>query len=199
MRSILTLLCAGLAFGAPSSPAAPETARVHGGGAFAEALSLSETGWKNYVGQARGKVANRTGLTLAGQPLLRAAYLTIKPRDAHSWFAGLASDIQAPPAGVSPERIRLRGRVSATKPGPLFVRLESAPGRWLGFAFTAPANEEWLAFDWPLSEAVPQGRFDLAAGTLRLVVAYRDTAGPVWSSPGDNTLYVAEALVVIQP
>lgn len=202
MRPVLPLLL-GLALGLTLSwrplRAAPAAGQVHGGGAFVDALSLSDAGWKNFVGQARGKVANRTGLTLAGQPRLRAAYLTIEPQDAQSWYAGLSSDLKPLPVGVSPDRIRLRGRVAAARPGPLLVRLESAPGHWLGFAFTAPADEEWLAFDWPLSEAVSQGRFDLAAEKLRLVVTYRDTAGPVWSSPGDNTLYVAEALVVIQP
>ena len=182
-----------------AAPLAGAPVPAHGGASFAAAANLSEVGWKNFVGQTRGKVANRTGLTLAGQPRLRAAYLTIEPRDAENWYAGLATDLDRLPSGVSPQRIRIRGKVAASKPGPVVVRLESAPGHWLGFAFTVPANEEWQSFDWPLSEAVSQGRFDLAAEKLRLVVTYRDTSGPVWSSAGENTLYVAEVFVTIQP
>ena len=182
-----------------AAPLAGAPVPAHGGASFAAAANLSEVGWKNFAGQTRGKVANRTGLTLAGQPRLRAAYLTIEPRDAENWYAGLATDLDRLPSGVSPQRIRIRGKVAASKPGPVVVRLESAPGHWLGFAFTVPANEEWQSFDWPLSEAVSQGRFDLAAEKLRLVVTYRDTSGPVWSSAGENTLYVAEVFVTIQP
>ncbi|MCU0792136.1 MAG: hypothetical protein MUE42_04650 [Opitutaceae bacterium] len=198
MRPLALLFSVSLAF-APALAPASTAGVTHGGASFAEAMTLSQIGWKNFVGQNKGKVLNQTGLTLAGQPRQRAAYLTIDPRDAENWYAGLATDIAALPAGISPDRIRLRGRVAASKAGPISVRLESAPSHWLGFVFTAPANEEWLDFDWPLSEAISQGRFSLAASKLRLVVTYRDTSGPVWSAPGENTLYLAEATVVINP
>ncbi len=201
--SIARFLVAALALFAfapadlPATPAATPT--PHGGASFADAANLSDVGWRNFIGQTRGRVANRTGLTLAGRPRLRAAFLAIEPRDAENWFAGLATDLKRLPPGVSPDRIRIRGKVAASKPGPVVVRLESAPGHWLGFAFTAHGNEEWLSFDWPLSEAISQGRFNLAADELRLAVAFRDTSGPVWSSPGENTLYVAELFVTVQP
>ena len=197
MRLVSSRLLLGIVLGLAA--VAPASASVHGGGSFAQATSLSDAGWKNFVGQSSGKVFNRTGLTLAGQPRERAAFLTIEPRDAVNWYAGLASDLARLPVGVSADRIRLRGRIAVSKPGPVIVRLESSIGHWLGFAFTASANEEWLAFDWPLSEAVSQGRFDLNAEKLRLVVTFRDTTGPVWTSAGENTLYVAEASVIVQP
>lgn len=192
-------LLLGLSFlTAPRSLATPPPI-IHGGGDFTSASTLADAGWRNFVGQARGRVGVANGVTLAGRPGLPAGFLRIEPRDAENWFAGLLHDLPPLPPDTTPAQLRLRGRLSATKAGPVIIRLESAPQHWLGLNLDLPHANEWVDFDWPLSEASSLGRFDPGSPQLRLVVAFRETSGPAWSSPGDNTLYIARAQLVIQP
>ncbi len=192
--SVLFLLGVSLAT-AVILPTAANAESRFGGTSFANAASLTEAGWRNYVGQIRGRVLNRTGITMGGRPLQRAAFLTVDRQDSDNWWAGIYHDFAGVP-GVPTTHIRLKGRIAGNKPGPVTVRIESSTDNWVGFVFDLPANSAWLEFNWPLSQAITQGRFDPASENFRLVAAYQQTAGPVWSSPGENTLYLAEFMVV---